>query len=195
MNYKARNHKACLNFQDARATDAEVGRYYDLTERLETRNYFNSLSMSGSYHNGCPQSNFSIKMTTFGQIPPEDRDAIRRKVKDELPGLEKRFDDEKTKEKEKEKAKEERKKEEYRKRCEEEAKKGEEEAKKRKEERRARAKEKERKEFEERFKKEEKEKRYQEFKSMKMANSASAAEEIVNYVPFYPIVVATPIQK
>jgi chromatin remodeling complex protein RSC6 len=269
MNQQQKN---LLLYQNAMATDEEVGRYYDVTERLQTRNYFNSLSMSGSNHNGCPQSNFSIKMTTFGQISPGDRDAIRREVKTELPGLEKRLEEEKTKEKEKERVKEERKKEEYRKRREEEVKKrADDDAKilryrvsdelatflgrpsgskmlqkealreieqyvvtkklhkqngrvivldfklasllklKRfdeltqkklidaillsphfAEERRARVKERERREFEERLKKEEKEKRYQEFKSKRMANY-NIAEEIVNYVPFYPLVVATSI--
>jgi chromatin remodeling complex protein RSC6 len=268
-------------YQNAMATDEEVGRYYDVTERLRTRNYFNSLSMSNSNHNGClryilarndPQSNYTIQMTTFGQISPGDRDAIRRTVKTELPGLEKRLKEEKTKEKEKERQKEERKKEESKKRAEEEAKKRvEADAKIRRyrvsdelalflgkpsgskmllkealreieqyivtkklhkqngrviildfklasllklkrndeliqkkfvdlivlsphfaEERRAVAKERERKEFEERLKKEEKEKRYQEFKSKRLAHSNIAAE-IVNYVPFYPLVVATPI--
>jgi hypothetical protein len=289
-------------YQNSMATDEEVGRYYDVTERLQTRNYFGSLSMSNLNHNGCPQSNYTIQMTTFGQISPGDRDAIRRKVKTELPGLEKRLEEEKTKEKEKERRKEERKKEESRRRAEEEAKKRvEADAKIRRyrvsdelalflgkpsgskmllkeasleieqyiatkkllykkelitsirqslfggrsvsspspsastshtsrtavivldsklasllrlkrndelsrfdlieairrsphfaEETRAVDKERERKEFEERLKKEEKEKRYQEFKSKRMANS-NIAEEIVNYVPFYPVVVATPI--
>jgi hypothetical protein len=259
-------------YQNAMATDEEVGRYYDVTERLRTRNYFNSLSMSGTCHNGCPQSNYTIQMTTFGQISPGDRDALRRKVKTELPGLEKRLEEEKTKEKEKERQKEERKKEERKKEAEEEAKKrleadakilryrvsdelalflgkpsgskmllkealreieqyivtkklhkqngrviildfklasllklkrNDELARKKfvelialsshfAEERRAVARERERKEFEERLKKEEKEKRYQEFKSKRMANS-NIAQEIVNYVPFYPLVVATPI--
>jgi hypothetical protein len=59
------------------------------------------------------------------------------------------------------------------------------------EERRARVKERERRELEERVKKEEKEKRYQELKSKRITNS-SIAEEIVNYIPFYPLVVVTP---
>jgi chromatin remodeling complex protein RSC6 len=241
----------------------EVHRYYEITERLQTRNYFNSLSGTN-------------QMTSFGQKSPVDREALRRKIKTELPALEKRFEEEKTKEKEKERAKEEREKEESRKRFEDEAKKRlEDDAKIHRyrvsdelamflgrpfgtkmlqkeavreieqyavanklvkkcygnlyreivldsklasllklkrftelsekkfldailssphfaEERRARVKERERKEFEERLKKEEKEKRYQEFKSKRMANS-NIAEEIVNYVPFYPLVVATSI--
>jgi chromatin remodeling complex protein RSC6 len=98
---------------DNKATDAEVGKYYEVTERLQTRNYFGSLS---SFHYGC-------QMITFGQISPQDRDSLRRKIKAELPPLEKELEEKKHEEKENEKKKEERRLFKYAQKQQEEAKK------------------------------------------------------------------------
>jgi len=95
------------------ATDLEVGKYYEVTERLEKHNSFEPLSISRFCNNGCPTTNYSISMTTFGQMSPNDRDALRRQIKLELPGLEEKLCKQKQQEEASKKRKEKRRLEKY----------------------------------------------------------------------------------
>jgi len=167
------------------ATDADVFRYFEVTERLEKVSIFKLMCS----HNGNQISRAQQQMESFRQMAPQDRDNLRRAYKIELPKLEEKLKEnyERNKQKEKEQK--------------EAAKKRQTEMdaifKAQKESRRVAQEKlnikKEEEDFERRFKEEEKEKRYQEYKKNKyglgLDTGSSEALPVAIAVPVPTLVV------
>ncbi len=88
------------NIENSMATDADILRYYEVTERLGSGSIINS----NYWHNGRQIGYVEQQMVSFGHTSPQDKDNLRRYVKIELPKLEEQLKEkyERNKRKEKE---------------------------------------------------------------------------------------------